>query len=729
MNEQSIQKQYNQIVSLLEYKRLKEALVQLDAFLYNSNDWTLRNRLEQIQTSYQYMLQYMKLGMKDPERHKLYRQLLADTWEIADQTRILLLDEISTHYYHSLRRNPNQLPKAYDLSAQQRILEGFSDEMAVSQLANYQGLDAILKRHEETHQVMFLTTWSNNNWTLEEFAQAEDMLRSETLPINDLCLFVSAVTLSLMECFDERKINWLLDGLRHTHPQINQRALVGLVITLHLYPTRITLYPELEARISLFREDPDFSKQVNRVYIQLLRSQETEKIDKKMREEIIPEMMRNVNIMRNMKFGFEETDENDRNPDWEQAFEQSGLGDKIREMNDLQLEGADVYMSTFAQLKGYPFFREPHNWFYPFDRMHSSIIHQVGLNQTSESSVLSIILQSGFFCNSDKYSFCFTIAQLPQGQRDMMLSQMTPQDQSDFMEEKNSASLKQYAERPDVISNQYIHDLYRFFKLSQRRNEFHNIFQEEIALHRNPVLKELLSAPELLVAVADFHFRKEHPAEALELYRILIDRKQANADIFQKTGFCLQKEKRYQEAVDAYLKADMLKPDHLWTLRHLATCYRQMKNFDAALEYYHRVETIQPENHNVLFYTASCLAEQKRYEDALQYFFKLDFLENNCMKAWRGIGWCSFVSGKHEQAMKYYDKLLASKPLATDYLNAGHVAWVLGNIEKAAGLYGKAMAESGSKDAFLDIFDRDRNSLLKQGIAAEEIPLMLDIIE
>ena len=116
MNEQSIQKQYNQIVSLLEDKRLKEALVQLDAFLYNSNDWTLRNRLEQIQTSYQYMLQYMKLGMKDPERHKLYRQLLADTWEIADQTRILLLDEISTHYYHSLRRNPNQLPKAYDLS-------------------------------------------------------------------------------------------------------------------------------------------------------------------------------------------------------------------------------------------------------------------------------------------------------------------------------------------------------------------------------------------------------------------------------------------------------------------------------------------------------------------------------------------------------------------------------------------------------------------------------------
>ena len=38
------------------------------------------------------------------------------------------------------------------------------------------------------------------------------MLTSELLPVNDLCLFISAVTLSLMECFDLRKIMWLLDA-------------------------------------------------------------------------------------------------------------------------------------------------------------------------------------------------------------------------------------------------------------------------------------------------------------------------------------------------------------------------------------------------------------------------------------------------------------------------------------------------------------------------------------
>uniref|UniRef100_UPI0005CF0112 hypothetical protein n=1 Tax=Bacteroides fragilis TaxID=817 RepID=UPI0005CF0112 len=46
-----------------------------------------------------------------------------------------------------------------------------------------------------------------------------------------------------------------------------------------------------------------------RIHIQILLSQETEKIDKKMREEIIPEMLKSMSPMRNMKFGFEESDE------------------------------------------------------------------------------------------------------------------------------------------------------------------------------------------------------------------------------------------------------------------------------------------------------------------------------------------------------------------------------------------------------------------------------------
>lgn len=731
MNEQAIQEQYQHIVSLLEQKRLKEAQVQLEAFLWNCNDWTLRNRLEQAKVSYQYMLQYMRQGINDPERQKLYRQLLAETRELAEQARISLLDEVSTHYYHALHKNKRNMEAGYGMSSWLKVLESFPDDMAVCQLMpdNKQSLDSALQRHEETAQYLFLTTWGNSGWTAEEEREARMYLESELLPVNDLCLFTGAVLLSLMECFDPRKFSWLLDAATHSDTQVSQRALVIIAIVLHIHPNRLWLYPELEARLSLLNEDGSFGKQLNRVYIQLLRSQETEKIDKKMREEIIPEMMKNVSIMRNMKYGFEENmDEDDRNPDWEKAFEESGLGDKIREMNELQLEGADVYMSTFAQLKSYPFFQNPHNWFYPFDMQHSGIIREFGLKPTGDNAILSLILQSGFFCNSDKYSLCFTMAHIPQAQRNMMLSQMTSQDLNELMDESKSSGLRQYAQRPDVISNQYIHDLYRFFKLSQRRHEFRDIFKEEIALHRIPALKDILRKPELLVTIADFHFRKEHPAEALGIYQEVIDMNYADADIFQKTGYCLQKEKRYKEAISAYRKADVLKPDHIWTIRHLATCYRQLRDFASALEYYRKVEAMQPENRNVTFFIGSCLAEQERYEEALQCFFKLDLMENDCIKAWRAIGWCSFVSGKSEQAMRYYEKVLALKPIATDYLNAGHVALRLENMEKAAELYGKAASESGNRETFLDIFDKDKETLIKLGIDENDIPLIRDLV-
>ena len=731
MNEQAIQEQYQHIVSLLEQKRLKEAQIQLEAFLWNCNDWTLRNRLEQAKVSYQYMLQYMRQGVNDPERQKLYRQLLAETRELAEQARISLLDEVSTHYYHALHKNKRNMEAGYGMSSWLKVLESFPDDMAVCQLMpdNKQSLDSALQRHEETAQYLFLTTWGNSGWTAEEEREARMYLESELLPVNDLCLFTGAVLLSLMECFDPRKFSWLLDAATHADTQVSQRALVIIAIVLHIHPNRLWLYPELEARLSLLNEDGSFGKQLNRVYIQLLRSQETEKIDKKMREEIIPEMMKNVSIMRNMKYGFEENmDEDDRNPDWEKAFEESGLGDKIREMNELQLEGADVYMSTFAQLKSYPFFQNPHNWFYPFDMQHSGIIREFGLKPTGDNAILSLILQSGFFCNSDKYSLCFTMAHIPQAQRNMMLSQMTSQDLNELMDESKSSGLRQYAQRPDVISNQYIHDLYRFFKLSQRRHEFRDIFKEEIALHRIPALKDILRKLELLVTIADFHFRKEHPAEALSIYQEVIDMNYADADIFQKTGYCLQKEKRYKEAISAYRKADVLKPDHIWTIRHLATCYRQLRDFASALEYYRKVEAMQPENRNVTFFIGSCLAEQERYEEALQCFFKLDLMENDCIKAWRAIGWCSFVSGKSEQAMRYYEKVLALKPIATDYLNAGHVALRLGNMEKAAELYGKAASESGNRETFLDMFDKDKETLIKLGIDENDIPLIRDLV-
>ena len=76
MNEKTINEQYAYIRSLLEEKRLKEALMQLESLLWQCPDWDLRNRMEQLQTSYKYMLEYMRQGERMTQNAGMYTENL-----------------------------------------------------------------------------------------------------------------------------------------------------------------------------------------------------------------------------------------------------------------------------------------------------------------------------------------------------------------------------------------------------------------------------------------------------------------------------------------------------------------------------------------------------------------------------------------------------------------------------------------------------------------------------
>ena len=145
MNEKTINEQYAYIRTLLEEKRLKEALMQLESLLWQCPDWDLRTRLEQLQTSYKYMLEYMKQGANDPDRWNLYQKMVADTWGIADQSRLLILDNASSRYYHEVRRTPKSPDLSnYGLKTILHILESFNDDLAVSGLLSDEKMDEVL---------------------------------------------------------------------------------------------------------------------------------------------------------------------------------------------------------------------------------------------------------------------------------------------------------------------------------------------------------------------------------------------------------------------------------------------------------------------------------------------------------------------------------------------------------------------------------------------------------
>ncbi len=727
MDEKTLKERHQYILALLQQERLKDAIKELETTFWDHP----RDELNSIKTPYQYMLQYLLEGMQDPERYQLYRKLIQDTLAYTDRCFHAELDKISNNIYHSKRRE--ELPRLRNISYGSLLtqLEAFSDELAISKLVEDKSkLKMSFARHEKALSDLFLKTWLADSWSAGERDEALRFLESKLLIESDLCLLVSAVSLSLLELFDPAKFTWLIEAYKKGGLYASARALVGLVMIIHMQNQRLSFYPNLNAQISFLVEDQKTANYIHTIYLQFLQSQETEKIDKRMREEIIPEMIKNASSMKDMKFGFEEGEgeDNDHNPDWQDALENSPLGDKIREINELQLQGADVYMSSFATLKGYPFFYSIQNWFYPFEKRHSAVYYEFG-HDTNKGSIVDLILNSGLFCDSDKYSLCFTFLHIPKSQRDMMLSQLTEQQMGGLDEEQKAMKLQELSAKPDIISNQYIHDLYRFFRLYRFKQDFKDIFRTTLKLHNLPQFKYMAQNTHYLSQLADFFLKNEHYERAIEVYKQMMLSKELSFELFQKKGYCHQKLGQYEEAIQSYIKADTIKSDNLWTNRHLATCYRISKQYDKALYYYEAVEKVQPNRLSNLFYLGMCHTALGAYDTALQYFFKMDYIKGDNKRTWRAIAWCSFICGKHEQAKKYYQKILASKPVAIDYLNAGHVEWALGELQEAVNYYKLAIQALDSKDEFIELFQKDQAYLIKQGIPEQDIPLVIDLLD
>ena len=723
------------IFRLLDAGRLKEALTQLQGISAPTNQWELRNRIESTLTAYGYMLQYAAQGMDDPNRKTFYRQTLRTAYELTDITNITLLSQKTNGTYFDRIRTLSIHPaKAY--TELQMQLETFTEDVSTAPLLYHDEkrlqteMESIHSIHETTLNELFDKTWATPFWTEAEAYEANDILQSVLVQPNDLAVMVSAATLSLLRIFDARKFKFLSEAYKHENLQVNQRAIVGMVIALSKHEKRMGLYPELVSLLSLLCENEDFQKNLHTIQMQLLISRETTKIDKKMREEIIPEMMKNAKQLNDPKFRFDESeDSEDRNPEWEEWMDKSGMTDKIKEMGEWQMAGADVYMSSFSQLKHYPFFHQISHWFYPFD-LNLPIL--APLKKDFDSSVFSplkLIAHSDFFCNSDKYSFSLAILSMPKAMKDMSMQQMEEQARMNEEHRDKLEQLMQKKKEAKGTSRQYIQDLYRFFKLWRRHQEEEDIFHWSFNLWENPWLKDVFSTEDIFKELADYLFQKDYLEEAYTLFQKLMTFGSKRTEVYQKAGYILQKQKRYADAIQHYQQADILSPDNVWTNKHLAQCYKLLGDMPKALEYYKKVEATQPDNLNIALQIGQCLARMEQYVDALAYFYKVEYLEKNPDNARRAIAWCSFVSGKYKEALKYY-QLLLEKPSskAHDWMNAGHVYFVMHEIPLAIEHYQQAQSFEKSHTVFLEKFNKDKNALLSLGLMEEDIQIMLDLL-
>lgn len=725
---------HEEIIELLSRYRLKEALTQMVVFAARTSDWQLKNEIEALQTSYDLMLQYTSKGMKDPNKEELYNKMIRTAYELTDRIYVAVQATQEYGMYYDTMRTFVQAPP-HSFAELQLQLEAYTEDMGTAPLIytdeekRNNEMDAMRRRHETAVDELFEKIWVSTHWSEAEATEARTLFGSLLIQVNDLSVMISAITMSLLHIFDFRKFMFLLDAYNHPEVLVNQRAIVGIALACFYYDARIRRYPEAVLRMNDLNEDPDFIKNLYDVQIQLLQSaRETRKIDKKMREEIIPEMMKNPKLT-TPKLNIDEAeDAEDHNPEWEEWIDRSGITDKLRELGELQMSGADVYMSTFSQLKSFPFFRKIPHWFYPFDSQYPDIA-QLSIESNKQSmSVLNMLMNSDTFCNSDKYSFCFTLMQMPENQRQFLQQQLSAHNEASEELKERFKEISQYKVRAEFVSRQYIQDLYRFFKLWMRRYEIHDIFEDSLDLWNKITTEDALLNENYINKLADYLFTHDYLTEAGMLYDTSIELyNEKNAELWQKAGYIYQKIGSYESAIDYYLQSDLLVPDNVWNNRHLAQCYKREGKYDKALEYYKKVEQAQPDNLNLALQIGQCLMEIQRYDEALAYFFKVEYLDNKPLNARRAIGWCSFITGKYQEAKKYYDLLISeAKPSMQDWMNAGHLYYVLGDAEKAIEYYRKAQSLCGSHDEFIRLYLADKADLLKQGFNKVDLFILPD---
>lgn len=737
MEEKRINEIQKKADKLLREKRLKQALELIGEDMDSLNSWDLRSRFSEIQTAYNYMLEYMEKGMFDPDRANIHNELIGKTYLLNDETAIARLAEHSLSVYSQMCRKHKDETSFENIHSK---LRDYCTNMAIMKLmpsdSKEKNMAELSRKHEKETNDFFMLLWSQKSWNNRQQQEIQNIFDDKEIDSNDKAIIVSAITMSLLKIFDPQKVMLLCNASSSEESIVSQRALVGLAIILFINSYRIEFYPELRKRIELLNDVPEFEHRLLTIQIQLLRCRETQKIDRKMREEIIPAMLKNPHI-RGIKLGFDiekELEQEDKNPEWESWLQKDDIKNKLDEMAQWQIEGADVYMSTFSQLKNYPFFNEMPNWFRPFDANNPMLTDIFpSANDTKRSLILKTLFESKFFCNSDKYSFCFTFQQVPPEQRDMLMQQLGEQHGNEaILPESETSSIPRKIEE-ELQSNQYIQDLYRFFKLSSFKKELPDPFILSLNFIENKYPGCLLKKTDSLQRIFQYLVQKEYYDEAfktgIEIEKQEKTIKNSEAQFYQEMGYCCQKQCDYDKAIEYYRKADIIKPDTLWTIRHMAQCHRMKKDIKGALDYYLQAEQYAPENKAILLQTGECFAALQKYDEAFSRFFKVEYLDSQSIRSWRAIAWCSFIVGKYEQARIYYAKLLATdKPDMQDWLNSGHVELVNGNNSKAMEYYRKSAKMCATYEIFINHFFGDKKELVSKGISTNDMILIRDII-
>ncbi len=716
-----------EINGYLAEQRLHDAFVRLRNVSEAMMLWNIVEQTKRLEETYAYMLKYLTEGVSDPSREELLGDIVTDLYRLTDEFVVSMLSKETPTLFYNIRRycsvSGNSLKSVIDkFSGYLEKAKGFENLFSS-------------KVDETLENDLFNSVWTTFPISKSEGHELRSLLSNPLLPSNFVRLILSALTLGALEFFDKEKLDILIEKYAEyaevdtpESDEICAVALVGIIFILLKYRDR-TLPSSTLKRLSAIKETKTWNRDVDNAILEIIRARDTERINRTMRDEIIPGMMAmRPEIEKKLRDGdlpLEEFDGMQMNPEWEELLKKSGISDKLKELNELQMEGSDVFMSTFSHLKNFGFFNNVSGWFTPFSS-DSSAIEKIISKQPELSDVVVLIETLPFLCDSDKFSMIFSVEMVPEGQRKLMLGQIQAQ-RAQMADMVSGLSNETRPLRRRRSIRNYLHNIYRFYNLFRRKSEFYNVFDYSSDLLLIRPLKEETTRPDLLKLISEFYFKRNYWEDALVAFKLLDEQNEFSSAMYQKMGYCLEKTGKIEQAVDAYEQADLLDNSSIWLKKRLAKAYRTAGRLDDAVWTYSVLALLEPENTATSLSLGYTLIQAERFEDAIKEFYKVEFLDEKSRKALRPLAWCLFMTGDFAKAQRYYEKILLDNPGSEDYLNMGHVALALGQFKDAINFYKLSVIKSdGSVDTFFKALELDRPALSKVGIGTSTVSLIAD---
>lgn len=722
-------KQLSAISRLSLDGHLVEAIRKLVDMCRETGNYAIAEDAERVRDTYMAMLRFAADGVDDPGRDDLRDSVASETLALAMRLSRELAMESDTGIYYStarttLGRRGVTLPSLVaeyrkELARLDNDYESLTDPMRTA-------------RAEQLLREIFYRIWVTHPLSASDFNAVDEMLETWS-PAYARQLTVSAVGLGHTSYYDSKRLEWLLKqyvARNEQEPQVALRALVEAMIGIVRYRRR-PLSRRVKNALAAAAETPAWQRDFTAVAIELMRATGTDRLTERMRSGILGAFENLTPELRAKIFnaeGEESLRASGMNPDWEEDLANSQIGENLRKIAELQQKGGDVFMSSFSQLKRYPFFHELANWYLPFYLSHSAL---ASADDDDDQEIMGTLLtKMPIICDSDKYSLMLTMRSAPESQRKQLSKALSMQ--AEQMSEA-IGSLDNTFDRTNYI-NKYVQNVFRAVKLFRAHDDLFNPFKEDPRpdLLQIEPLRSVRLDSDHHATIAEFYLSNQFWAEAAAAFEDLDREELPDAKRSQKKGYAYEHSGMTAAALQAYDEAEMLSSGSKWTQIQLANLLKKSGNHQRAARFYKAISDADPSDSLYCLLAGESLLKTGDFDEAERMYHKSIYNDPFGIvdEAIRGLAWAQFLKGDTAAAEATIDKALnGHRPVSDDYRIAAYVKWAQKDIPATLMLMRLAMGQApdGVDKLEADILVEEEN-LKKAGVDTSKRQLLMEIL-